>query len=222
MEARAWGDPAYIDDVGHYFVAGRLKRMISVSGLKVWPAGRKPRLSRPAGDAGMLHRQGAVKARIADFARDRMAAGEIARGGLGRPCPAPAPARRTGGRRNRPHGGRRNDRSDPGPGIPPPGRVPASAPSGGSPSRISTRVSRGSPAFRAASPGRAGVGVSASLDPRAGVSLRQERLTSRMTSRPGRCCAAERGILLKTGATEVVSGARLLFLLSRPKAAAGA
>lgn len=48
------------------------------------------------------------------------------------------------------------------------------------------------------------------------VYLRLEFIDRRMTSRPGRGLATERGILLKTDGTEVARGDHLVFLLSRP------
>lgn len=32
------GDVACMDDEGHFFLVNRLKRMVNVGGLKVWPA----------------------------------------------------------------------------------------------------------------------------------------------------------------------------------------
>ena len=32
------GDLGYVDEEGYYFIVDRLKRMVSVSGFKVWPA----------------------------------------------------------------------------------------------------------------------------------------------------------------------------------------
>lgn len=57
---------------------------------------------------------------------------------------------------------------------------------------------------------------SAPLYPGDEVHLRLEFLERRMTSKPGRGLARERGILLKSDGTEVVSGDHLVFLLTRP------
>lgn len=48
------------------------------------------------------------------------------------------------------------------------------------------------------------------------VHLRLEFVARRMTSRPGRGLATERGILLKSDGTEVARGDHLVFILCRP------
>lgn len=62
---------------------------------------------------------------------------------------------------------------------------------------------------------------SAPLYPGEDVHLRLEFLERRMTSKPGRGLAKERGILLKQDGTEVVSGDHLIFLLCRPETKVG-
>lgn len=57
---------------------------------------------------------------------------------------------------------------------------------------------------------------SAPLYPGDDVYLRLEFIERRMTSKPGRGLAKERGALLKSDGTEVVSGDHLIFLLCRP------
>ena len=56
----------------------------------------------------------------------------------------------------------------------------------------------------------------APLYPGDDVHLRLEFVERRMTSKPGRGLAKERGLLLKSDGTEVVSGDHLIFLLCRP------
>ncbi len=56
----------------------------------------------------------------------------------------------------------------------------------------------------------------APLYPGDDVHLRLEFIERRMTSKPGRGLAKERGILLKSDGTEVVSGDHMIFLLCRP------
>ncbi|MCZ4353079.1 MaoC family dehydratase [Roseovarius aestuarii] len=58
---------------------------------------------------------------------------------------------------------------------------------------------------------------SAPLYPGDEVHLRLEFVERRMTSKAGRGLAKERGILLKSDGTEVVSGDHLIFLLCRPE-----
>lgn len=60
------------------------------------------------------------------------------------------------------------------------------------------------------------VRFSAPLYPGDEVYLRLEFIDRRMTSKPGRGVATERGILLKSDGTEVARGDHLVLLLSRP------
>lgn len=73
-----------------------------------------------------------------------------------------------------------------------------------------------------ASLGWTDIKFSAPLYPGEEVYLRLEFVEKRMTSKPGRGLATERGILLKSDGTEVVSGDHLIFLLCRPETGAGA
>lgn len=56
----------------------------------------------------------------------------------------------------------------------------------------------------------------APLEPGDEVHLRLELVDRRMTSKPGRGLATERGVLVKAGGTEVTSGDHKIFLLCRP------
>ncbi|MDK3017313.1 MaoC family dehydratase [Pseudodonghicola flavimaris] len=67
-----------------------------------------------------------------------------------------------------------------------------------------------------ASLGWTDIKFSAPLYPGEEVYLRLEFVDKRMTSKPGRGLATERGFLLKADGTEVVSGDHLIFLLCRP------
>jgi len=60
------------------------------------------------------------------------------------------------------------------------------------------------------------VRFSAPLEPGDAVHLRLEFVERRMTSKPGRGLATERGVLIKADGTEVVSGDHVIFLLCRP------
>jgi len=73
-----------------------------------------------------------------------------------------------------------------------------------------------------ASLGWTDIKFSAPLYPGEDVYLRLEFVEKRMTSKPGRGLATERGILLKADGTEVVSGDHLIFLLCRPEGEAQA
>lgn len=60
------------------------------------------------------------------------------------------------------------------------------------------------------------VGFSAPLEPGDEVHLRLEFIDRRMTSKPGRGIATERGTLLKSDGTVVTSGNHVIFLRCRP------
>lgn len=62
---------------------------------------------------------------------------------------------------------------------------------------------------------------SAPLYPGDAVHLRLEFVERRMTSKPGRGLARERGILLKSDGSEVVRGDHQIFLLCRPETQGG-
>jgi len=60
------------------------------------------------------------------------------------------------------------------------------------------------------------VAFHAPLAPGDDVRLRLELVSKRLSSRPGRGIATERGILVKTDGTEVTSGDHVVVLLCRP------
>ena len=68
-----------------------------------------------------------------------------------------------------------------------------------------------------ASLGWTDVRFAAPLYPDETVHLRLEFVARRLTAKPGRGLATERGILLKADGTEVVRGDHLVLLLSRPE-----
>lgn len=68
-----------------------------------------------------------------------------------------------------------------------------------------------------ASLGWSDIKFSAPLYPGEKVYLKLEFVERRLTSKPGRGIATERGYLLKADGTEVVRGDHLIFLLTRPK-----
>ena len=65
------------------------------------------------------------------------------------------------------------------------------------------------------------VRFNAPLYPDDEVHLRLEFVSRRMTSKPGRGIATERGILLKSDGTEAVRGDHLIFLMCRPEGGTG-
>lgn len=67
-----------------------------------------------------------------------------------------------------------------------------------------------------ASLGWTDIKFSAPLYPGEAVILKLEFVERRLTSKPGRGMATERGILVKTDGTEVVRGDHLIFLMTRP------
>lgn len=73
-----------------------------------------------------------------------------------------------------------------------------------------------------ASLGWSDIRFSAPLYPGEEVHLKLEFVERRLTSKPGRGIATERGYLLKADGTEVVRGDHLIFLLARPEGAAAA
>lgn len=73
-----------------------------------------------------------------------------------------------------------------------------------------------------ASLGWSDIKFSAPLYPGEEVYLKLEFVERRLTSKPGRGLATERGYLLKADGTEVVRGDHVIFLLTRPTSAAAA
>jgi len=69
-----------------------------------------------------------------------------------------------------------------------------------------------------ASLGWSDIRFSAPLYPGESVYLELECVSARLTSKPGRALATERGVLRKTCGTEVVRGDHLIFLRQRPEA----
>lgn len=68
-----------------------------------------------------------------------------------------------------------------------------------------------------ASLGWTDIKFSAPLYPQEQVYLKLEFIDRRLTSKPGRGIATERGYLMKADGTEVVRGDHLIFLSNRPK-----
>lgn len=73
-----------------------------------------------------------------------------------------------------------------------------------------------------ASLGWSDIKFSAPLYPGEEVHLKLEFVERRLTSKPGRGIATERGYLVKADGTEVVRGDHLIFLLARPEGVAAA
>ena len=73
-----------------------------------------------------------------------------------------------------------------------------------------------------ASLGWSDIKFSAPLYPGETVQLKLEFVARRLTAKPGRGIATERGYLIKADGTEVVRGDHLVFLLARPEGVAAA